>query len=73
VLNLGTGNGQSVLQVVKKIMDLMGEEFKVDIKAARLGDSAISFADTSRAREILNFYPHFNLIDSLKSIFPGTN
>ena len=71
VLNLGTGNGQSVLQVVKSIMNLMGEEFKVDIKAPRLGDSAISFADTSLAREVLNFYPHYNLIDSLKSTFPG--
>lgn len=73
VLNLGTGNGQTVLQVVKTIMNIMGEEFKVNIKPPRLGDSATSFADTSLAREVLNFYPHYNLIDSIKSIFPGTN
>lgn len=72
VLNLGTGNGQSVLQVVNTIMDLMGEEFKVSIQAPRVGDAPIAYADASLAREVLNFSPRFNLIESLNSIIPGT-
>jgi UDP-glucose 4-epimerase len=72
VLNLGTGKGQSVLQVVKTIVELMGKEFEVEIKAPRLGDIPIAYADASLALEALDFSPHFNLIDSLKSITPGT-
>ena len=55
VVNLGTGRGQSVLQVVKSFEAASGRAIPYDIVARRPGDVAVCFADVTRAREWLGW------------------
>ena len=55
VYNLGTGNGYSVLQVVKAYEKACGHEIKYEIKPRRAGDVAQCYADATKAREELGW------------------
>lgn len=54
-INLGTGKGSSVLEVVKAYEKACGKEIPVEITPRRAGDIATSFADTKLAEEILHW------------------
>lgn len=54
-INLGTGKGSSVLDIVKAYEKARGEKIPVEIVERRPGDIATSFADTSLAKKILNW------------------
>lgn len=54
-VNLGTGNGSSVLEVVKAYEEACGREIPVEITERRAGDIAISYADASKAKELLGW------------------
>lgn len=49
VYNLGTGNGYSVLDMVKAFSKACGHEIKYEIKARRPGDIATCYADPAKA------------------------
>lgn len=53
--NLGTGNGYSVLQVVRAFEKASGRKINYRIAARRPGDIAICYADTTRAKEVLGW------------------
>ncbi len=53
--NLGTGNGFSVLQLVKAFSKASGKEIPYKIAPRRLGDVAICYADPSKANRELNW------------------
>lgn len=53
--NLGTGRGYSVLEVVKAFEAASGKTVRYDIVARRPGDIATCYADSSKAREELNW------------------
>ena len=55
VINLGTGRGQSVLEVVKSFEAASGRAIPYDIVERRPGDVAMCFADVARAREWLGW------------------
>ena len=55
IYNLGTGNGYSVLDVVKAYAKACGREIKYEIKPRRPGDIATCYADASKAREELGW------------------
>jgi len=50
VFNLGTGNGSSVLDMVKAMSEACGHEIKYVVGERRPGDIAVCYADASRAR-----------------------
>jgi len=54
-INLGTGNGYSVLDMVKAFEDASGREVAYKIAPRRDGDIATCFADPSYAKEILGW------------------
>ncbi|MGN0621697.1 MAG: UDP-glucose 4-epimerase GalE [Porcipelethomonas sp.] len=54
-VNLGTGKGSSVLEVVKAYEKACGKHIPVEITTRRAGDIATSYADTKLAKEILNW------------------
>jgi UDP-glucose 4-epimerase len=54
-LNLGTGRGHSVLEMVRAFEAASGRTVPYDIVARRPGDVAICYADVSRARELLGW------------------
>lgn len=53
--NLGTGNGYSVLQVVKAFEKASGYKINYRITERRPGDIAICYADITKAREVLGW------------------
>lgn len=55
VYNLGTGNGYSVLQMVKSFEKASGREIKYAIKPRRPGDIATCYADATKAKEELHW------------------
>lgn len=55
IYNLGTGQGQSVLEVVHAFQKASEQTIPYKIVDRRLGDVPISFADVSKAKEELNW------------------
>ena len=54
-VNLGTGRGYSVLDMIKAFENASGKPVPYDIKDRRPGDIATCFADPSRARAMLGW------------------
>jgi UDP-glucose 4-epimerase len=54
-INLGTGNGYSVLEMVKAFEKASGKKVPYNIAPRRAGDIATCFADPSYAKEILGW------------------
>jgi UDP-glucose 4-epimerase len=55
IVNLGTGSGHSVLEVVKSFEAASGRRVPYDIVARRPGDVATCFADATRAGRVLGW------------------
>ena len=54
-INLGTGEGYSVLEMVKAFEEASGREVPYKIAPRRSGDIATCFADTTYAKEVLGW------------------
>ena len=61
VVNLGTGQGYSVLQMVKAFEKASGRVIAYEVVARRLGDVAQCFADPSYAKEVLGWQAEFGI------------
>ena len=64
-LNLGTGRGYSVREVIETVGRITRRSLPVTFRARRAGDPAILVADCSRARELIGFEPRFPDLDSM--------
>lgn len=60
-VNLGTGRGYSVLEVIKAFEKAAGKTIPFCIKPRRAGDIAISYADTALARSLLGWHAELDL------------
>ena len=67
VLNLGSGIETSVLQLVKKVMDV--KSFNYEIAPARNGDISTLISDVTKAKSVLNWIPNYSIEDSVNSVF----
>ena len=67
IINLGTGEGSSVLDVVTATKRASGVDFPVRIEPRRPGDPTVVFADNSRARELLGWKAKHGLDDIVRS------
>jgi len=56
-LNLGTGAGHSVREVIDTVQTVTGQEVSQRVTDRRPGDPAVLIADSRRAREILGWQP----------------
>lgn len=63
--NIGTGQGSSVLEVVKTFENVNQVKVAYQISPRRAGDVAISFADNTRAVQELGWTPLYGLEDML--------
>ena len=63
IYNLGTGNGYSVLDVVKAFEKACGKQIKYEIKPRRPGDIATCYADATKALNELNWKAEKNIED----------
>ena len=66
VVNLGTGIGYSVLDIVHTFRDVNEVELPYEIAARRPGDIATCYADPAKSLEILNWKAEKNLEDMCK-------
>lgn len=55
VINLGTGVGYSVLDMVKAFSKACGKDIPYEIKPRRLGDVAMCYADPAKAARVLGW------------------
>ena len=65
-INLGTGRGYSVLDLVETFRTTSRTRVFYQIIDRRPGDIAVCFADTSKAKELLNWETEKNLADMCK-------
>lgn len=61
VYNLGTGNGYSVLDVVKAFSKACGKDVPYEIKPRRAGDIATCYADASLAKKELGWEAQYGI------------
>ncbi|CAN7622980.1 UDP-glucose 4-epimerase GalE [Rhizobium leguminosarum] len=64
-VNLGSGRGTSVREILEAIRRASGREVPVNYRARRAGDPPILFANTARAKAELGFAPVFSDIDTI--------
>ena len=65
--NIGTGHGNSVLEVVKTFEQASGQKLNYVIGPRRPGDVPAIYADATKAAEVLGFRTETSLFDSLAS------
>lgn len=66
VFNVGTGNGNTVLEVIRTFEKVNGVKVNFRIGARRPGDVVKIWADTSKINSVLNWQPSYSLEDSLR-------
>ncbi|WP_210489960.1 UDP-glucose 4-epimerase GalE [Rufibacter aurantiacus] len=67
VFNIGTGQGSSVLEVIKAFEKATGQKFNYKIGPRRAGDVPAIYADVTKATQELGFKTSLSLEDSLGS------
>lgn len=65
LFNLGSGNGYSVLDVIKAAEVAVGKPISYTIEERRAGDPDTLIADSSKARNILGWQPQFDNINDI--------
>jgi UDP-glucose 4-epimerase len=64
-LNLGTGSGQTVFEVIEAAGRITGREIPYQVVGRRAGDPAELVAMSSRANELLNWNPQYSDLDTI--------
>lgn len=59
--NIGTGNGYSVLEVIRAYEQASGKKIPYQIDPRRPGDIAVCYADPTKATEVLGWTAEFDL------------
>jgi UDP-glucose 4-epimerase len=54
-INLGSGRGHTLLQIIHELEQQLGAQISINYKPRREGDPAILVADATRAKELLNW------------------
>lgn len=60
-INLGTGKGSSVMEIIRGVEEVGGKAVPFKLKGRRAGDPAMLIANASRAWDILDWRPQKNL------------
>ena len=68
IINLGTENGSSVLEIVKAVQKITGKEFELKKTIPREGEYAKMIAKIEKAKQILDWQPQRSLEDSIESL-----
>ena len=67
VFNLGTGNGVSVLEMVKSFERVNDLKLNYSFESRRAGDVVAIYADNTKAKNLLKWEPTHSLDDMMKS------
>jgi UDP-glucose 4-epimerase len=66
-VNLGTGHGYSVLEIVKAAEQVTGKHIPYTVQERRPGDPAILIADNTKAKDYLGWQPQRSSIEHILS------
>jgi UDP-glucose 4-epimerase len=66
VFNVGTGNGTTVLEVIRAFENVNGIKLNYKIGPRRAGDVEQIWADTSKVSEVLGWKPQYGVEDMMK-------
>ncbi len=61
VFNLGTGNGFSVMEIIKKVEEVTGLPVNYEVAERREGDPGVLVADNTKASTVLGWEPKYSL------------
>lgn len=66
-VNLGTGRGHSVLEVIRTVESVSGASFPINFAPRRAGDPSILVADSGKAAKLLGWQPEFPALEDMVS------
>jgi UDP-glucose 4-epimerase len=69
ILNLGTGRGYSVQDIVNLVKKVTGQEVKYGYETRRAGDPPFLIADISLAEKVLTYRPKHDIISIIKTAY----
>jgi UDP-arabinose 4-epimerase len=64
-VNLGTGSGNSILEVIQAVQQYTGLQINVEFQSRREGDAAVLVADTSKANKMLGWNPKHSSLSTI--------
>ena len=64
---MGTGEGKTVKEVIDSFIKVSGKKIQYDISSRRKGDVISAFADTSKAKKLLNWTSKVSFEDAILS------
>ena len=64
-VNIGTGKGSSIRDILSTIARVTGRQVPVEMHPRRPGDPPSLYADTTLARQIFGFVPHYSDLDTV--------
>jgi UDP-glucose 4-epimerase len=67
IINLGTGAGNSVLEIICKSEEVTGKKIKYEIAPRRAGDPDVLVADNKKATSVLGWKPEYGIEEVIKS------
>jgi UDP-glucose 4-epimerase len=68
LINLGTGTGNSVLEIINKVQEITGVKFEFTRGDVRKGESDKLIASIDKAKKVLGWEPKRSIEDSVKSL-----
>ena len=68
MINIGTGSGNSVLEVVRKVEEITGHKFALKKGEPRQGEYAKAIASIKKAQQVLGWSPTRSIEDSVRSL-----
>lgn len=66
VLNLGTGKGISVMEIIQAVEKVVGEPISFQTKERRQGDPPKLIASSQKAKDTLGWHPQYNLTEGIQ-------
>ena len=66
IINLGTGRGYSVFDMIDAFSKVTGTDIGYEIEDRRSGDVATSYCDPQKAKDVLDWQAQYDLIDMAK-------
>jgi UDP-glucose 4-epimerase len=73
IINLGSGGGYSVAEVINAASKVLGRVIPVEVGARRSGDPAVLVADISLASQALNWAPKYNIENMVSDTWESQN
>jgi UDP-glucose 4-epimerase len=73
IVNLGSGGGYSVTEVVSAASKVLGRDIPTEITTRRSGDPAVLIADISLAAQVLNWAPKHGIENMVRDTWESQN